>query len=445
MTAKIENPLTPPISEPNAPRGRQKLARELSSRLARHAIVLSFAAGIFILFVIEGSVSLPLAASGMALLLASALIYTGELPASTARRWRAERLYALRRDAANLLPYPLLLTNLNGNIRLANRVATSLFGRENIRDLHISALVRDPAFLDAFAQAQKDGQTRKVNWRISVPIERHFHVYIAAALAPRHGMKPFILMTFDEQTDIHIADQMRRDFIANASHELKTPLSVFSGYLETLRDVEPQDQETRQKFISVMEEQSQLMGQLVDDLLSLSRIEQQEHRPPSENVDLIAIIDKAVKINASAAQQANININIKESSKAAQSQGDAKELVQAISNLINNAIQHGANDQNTGNQNQNKNINISLAEDTFEGQPAWAVAVRDFGQGIAPHHAPRLTERFYRVNPEEKRKLGGTGIGLAIVKHILTRHRGELRVESQPGQGSTFTAILPQI
>ena len=449
--AITSEPASEPTSETSAPApsSARKLTREISRRLARHLIVLAFAAGVIVLFVIEGSVSLPLAAIGLSVILASALIYTVPLPDSSARR-RTQRLYAIRREAANLLPYPLLLANLDGNIRLANHPANSLFGRSQIRGLHISALVRDPDFLDAFAASQKDGQIKNVDWRIHVPVERYFHVHIAAALAPRHRMKPFTLLTFHEQTDIYIANQMRRDFIANASHELKTPLSVFSGYLETLRNVEPHDQETRQKFISVMEEQSQLMVQLIDDLFSLSRIEQQEHRPPSENIDLIAIVREAVKINSSAAQQASLHISFTENPDAAQSQGDAKELVQAISNLINNAIQHGADENN-----QNKNIKISITQNTFEGQPAWAIAVQDFGQGIAPHHTPRLTERFYRVNPElgstalggaelGGAALGGTGLGLAIVKHILTRHRGELRVQSQPGLGSIFTAILPQ-
>ena len=440
ITSEPTSEPTPEASTAPAPSSTRKLTREISRRLARHLIVLAFAAGVIVLFVIEGSVSLPLAAGGLSVILASALIYTVPLPDINARRRRTQRLYAIRREAANLLPYPLLLTNLDGNIRLANHAANSLFGRDQIRGLHISALVRDPAFLDAFAASQKDGQIKNVDWRIHVPVERYFHVHIAAALAPRHRMKPFTLLTFHEQTDIYIANQMRRDFIANASHELKTPLSVFSGYLETLRNLEPHDQETRQKFISVMEEQSQLMVQLIDDLLSLSRIEQQEHRPPSESIDLIAIVREAVKINRSAAQQANLHINITENPAAAQSQGDAKELVQAISNLINNAIQHGADENN-----QNKNIKISITQNTFEGQPAWAIAVQDFGQGIAPHHTPRLTERFYRVSPElSGTTLSGTGLGLAIVKHILTRHRGELRVQSQPGLGSIFTAILPQ-
>lgn len=432
FNAEVQSPLERKINL------RQSL-RQLYSRAMRHSVVIFFAAGVFLFFVIESQLPLWLAMIGLAIVVASSFIYLGPSLAINKSRWRSERHYAIRRDAADLLPHATLLLDVDGNIRLANKAAVELFERKNLRHNPIAAILREPNVLEAFELSAKDGTTRIVEWRKPASAARFFKISISPALNPRRGMKSFILMSFDEKTEIRLAEQMRSDFIANASHELKTPLAVFTGYLETLKNLNHNDIEARKKFIGVMEDQSERMVQLVGDLLSLSRIEQQEHLLPSDDLNLNQLIDDCAALQKSVAEKLGVSIKITRQDGGANVLGSHAELAQALTNLINNALTHGSVN------NTKKEIEISVEPAKVEGQDGWAIHIKDFGTGIEAHHIPRLTERFYRINPEESKKLGGTGLGLAIVKHILTRHRGELRIESQLGHSTDFIAVLPKI
>jgi two-component system phosphate regulon sensor histidine kinase PhoR len=234
---------------------------------------------------------------------------------------------------------------------------------------------------------------------------------------------------------------MRSDFIANASHELRTPISVLLGCIQTLRGSARDDPEAQAEFFGLMQTQAERMSRLVDDLLSLSRIELNEHTLPSEQVDVPHIVRQVVEALAFNAQARGIRIETDFPGELPTIPGDPDELSQVFQNLIDNAVKYGAEDSIV-------RITARVARDdippSLPGESAClAIAIRDHGEGIPPEHLPRLTERFYRVDTARSRELGGTGLGLAIVKHVVNRHRGALTIDSEPGEGSIFTVFLP--
>jgi two-component system phosphate regulon sensor histidine kinase PhoR len=227
---------------------------------------------------------------------------------------------------------------------------------------------------------------------------------------------------------------MRADFVANASHELRTPLAALSGFIETLQGSARDDGKARERFLVIMQEQARRMARLIDDLLSLSRIELNAHRRPDTSVDLAPIIRQVMDGLQTLARDRGVTVQIGGAAALAVL-GDRDELVRVFENLVENALKYGA---------AGKRVDISLTEGKSpEGEPEALVGVRDYGPGIAPEHLPRLTERFYRVDVTESRAQGGTGLGLALVKHILNRHRGRLLIESVAGAGAMFTVHLP--
>jgi two-component system phosphate regulon sensor histidine kinase PhoR len=226
---------------------------------------------------------------------------------------------------------------------------------------------------------------------------------------------------------------MRADFVANASHELRTPLAALSGFIETLQGSARDDTKARERFLAIMREQARRMARLIDDLLSLSRIELNAHRRPDAPVDLIPIVRQVVDGLQTLARDRGVAIEV-EADDALMVLGDRDELVRLFENLVENALKYGA---------PGKRVDIKLTRGaTADGQDEAVVSIRDYGPGIAPEHLPRLTERFYRVDVRESRAQGGTGLGLALVKHILNRHRGRLSIESAPGAGATFVVHL---
>jgi two-component system, OmpR family, phosphate regulon sensor histidine kinase PhoR len=243
-----------------------------------------------------------------------------------------------------------------------------------------------------------------------------------------------VLMTFHDLTPLRRVEEMRADFVANASHELRTPLAALSGFIETLQGSARDDAKARERFLVIMQEQARRMARLIDDLLSLSRIELNAHRRPDSSVDLAPIVRQVVDGLQTLARDRGVSVQVNGASVLTVP-GDRDELVRVFENLVENALKYGA---------AGKRVDISLTEGKSpEGEPEALVGVRDYGPGIAPEHLPRLTERFYRVDVTESRAQGGTGLGLALVKHILNRHRGRLLIESVPGAGAMFTVRLP--
>jgi two-component system phosphate regulon sensor histidine kinase PhoR len=217
---------------------------------------------------------------------------------------------------------------------------------------------------------------------------------------------------------------------------LRTPLAALSGFIETLQGSARDDAKARERFLAIMREQARRMARLIDDLLSLSRIELNAHRRPDTPVDLVPIVRQVVDSLETLARDRGVAVNV-EAANALTVLGDHDELVRIFENLVENALKYGA---------PGKRVDIKLGTGiSAENEPEAQVSVRDYGPGIAPEHLPRLTERFYRVDVKESRAQGGTGLGLALVKHILNRHRGRLTIESAPGAGASFTIHLPTV
>jgi two-component system, OmpR family, phosphate regulon sensor histidine kinase PhoR len=330
------------------------------------------------------------------------------------------------------LPDPLLVLDSHGQVLLANPHATEALDQDP-SGKHISASVRSPAILDAVTNVLAGGEARRVDFERRVPVVRRFETFIAPVDLPRGAgdlrSTPAVLIVMRDLTREQQLERMRADFVAHASHELRTPLAAVLGFIETLQGPAHDDSTARERFLTLMQAQAERMRRLIDDLLSLSRIEMSVHERPVSVIDLAAVTRLAVDPLTSLARENGVSIDL-DLPAAVTVRGDAEALTQVVQNLVENAIKYASS---------GKRIEVSLAE--VDGLAE--LSVRDFGPGIAAEHLPRLTERFYRVNVQESRSRGGTGLGLAIVKHILNRHRGRLTIQSGLGQGSTFTMRLP--
>ena len=323
------------------------------------------------------------------------------------------------------LPMPVLLLDEDQRVLFVNQWMRALLGPGQERK-HVSAVLRNPEVLAAVATAAGGGQAN-VPFTVPVPIERHFQAYATRI----HVDPPVTALLLHDLTAIRRSEQMRADFIANASHELRTPLAAVSGFIDTLRGHAKEDQTAREQFLDIMSIEASRMRRLIDDLLSLTRIEMNEHVPPEGRIALGDLVREVAAALAPLAKPDHIAIEISADAELPQILGERDELSQLFQNLIHNAIKYGR---------ENGHVWVSLGQ-TPEGQVF--ATVRDDGEGIAPTAIPRLTERFYRVDVKRSREKGGTGLGLAIVKHIINRHHGKLQVESRLGEGSSFTVLLP--
>ena len=241
------------------------------------------------------------------------------------------------------------------------------------------------------------------------------------------------LVRLKDRSEAHASEQMRVDFVANASHELRTPLTTLIGFSETLQDDDTADEATRKRFLKIMEDEARRMQQLVDDLISLSRIEAERFSVPTEPVPLLPLVEEVREGCGQLIAQKESRIVVERGDADPVVPGDRSQLLQLLRNLIVNALKYGR----TG-----EDVMIRFDE---AGSDMIRISVIDRGDGIAPEHLPRLTERFYRVDPGRSRSMGGTGLGLAIVKHIVGRHRGRLDIASAPGEGSRFSVYLPSL
>ncbi|MEQ1576212.1 MAG: ATP-binding protein [Hyphomicrobium sp.] len=292
---------------------------------------------------------------------------------------------------------------------------------------------RQPGLLEAVQRALELGVTQSGEVFDHTPGGRR----LLATVSPlKDGANELMLIQFRDLSEQDRLAQLRSDFIANASHELRTPLASLKGFIETLQGPASGDAPARQRFLAIMEAQAARMARILDDLLSLSRIEMRAHVTPTAEVDVGAIVRAAVQGLEPIAREANITLKLEAPTQDMRVRGDRDELEQVFQNLIENAIKYG---KVAG------KVEVSVQRLAGSGSGLAgriAIAVADDGPGIAEVHLPRLTERFYRVDTASSRERGGTGLGLAIVKHILNRHRGELLIASVRGQGSTFTVIL---
>ncbi|MCX7888189.1 MAG: ATP-binding protein [Rhodobacteraceae bacterium] len=333
------------------------------------------------------------------------------------------------------LPLPALVV-AGLRVTMANAQAERLLGPAAGRPA--AAILRNPAFLSGLEAAARSGRHEERRLELSRPGGETLRLAAhMAPLATDAAGQPIVLVTFVDLTGIEAAEEIRRDFVANVSHELRTPLTAVLGLIETLRSAARNDPAARDRFLAVMEREAQRMIRLVSDLLSLSRVEAEERIRPSDPVDLCAVIGSVTTTMRGQAEAAGVALLTEGTGTPVIVPGDADQLQQVFQNLVENALRYAA-----GGREVRLAIERLAHEPVIRG-PAVAVSVSDRGEGIDPIHLPRLTERFYRADAHRSREKGGTGLGLAIVKHIVNRHRGRLRIESEAGKGSRFTVILP--
>ena len=321
------------------------------------------------------------------------------------------------------IPFPLLLLDTDGIVRYANGPATDLFG-EAVAGSHVSNAIRDPGFSEALNAARLSGERREAEFGMGRDPERQFRAWIRASWqqeAEPGEKQGNLLVCLDERTEIHRGRELHRDFVANASHELRTPLATVAGCIETLRGHARDDPEASERFTDVMLRETDRMRRIVSDLLSLNSIEMQEHVRPTDRVDAVALAREAL---ASRPPSATRGIHVRLPGRPLVIHGARVDLLHALDNILANAENHAGGVSA---------MRVRRIGDRVE------IVVEDQGPGVPDEHLPRLTERFYRVNVADSRSRGGTGLGLAIVKHVVSRHKGELRIESEPGAGSRFT------
>jgi two-component system, OmpR family, phosphate regulon sensor histidine kinase PhoR len=333
------------------------------------------------------------------------------------------------------LPGAAIVLDREGRVVAFNAIASTIAPALQRGEPALIAL-RMPELVDAIRRAARRREPQRVEFFERVPLDRWLEAFVTPVrLSTGDNAVDILLMTFNDLTPLRRVEEMRADFIANASHELRTPLAALLGFIETLQGTAKDDTAAREKFLSIMQGQATRMARLIDDLLSLSRIELNAHLQPNTPVDLGPIVRQVVDGLQTLARDRGVEFNVSLPSEAVVVFGDRDELIRALENLVENALKYGA---------AGKRLDIALVRgQTRGGTPEVRVAVRDYGPGIAPEHLPRLTERFYRVDVADSRAQGGTGLGLALVKHVLNRHGGRLTIESTLGAGATFTMHLP--
>ena len=379
-------------------------------------------------------------------------------PARLALAWRALRgdvarvagvaVTAAGREAAALHPQGPVIEALvdglhvaaivldrDGRVIAFNGQAGSIAPAMNRGEPALISL-RMPELVDAIRRAGKRREPQRVEFFERVPTDRWFEAFVTPVKLPGADRSAdIVLLTFNDLTPLRRVEEMRADFIANASHELRTPLASLLGFVETLQGPARNDAAAREKFLDIMRAQANRMARLIDDLLSLSRIELNAHLQPNTPVELAPIVRQVVDGLMTLARDRGVDIKVSAPQEVLVALGERDELIRALENLVENALKYGA---------AGKRVDITLVRgQTRAGTPEARITVRDFGPGIAPEHLPRLTERFYRVDVSDSRAQGGTGLGLALVKHVLNRHAGRLSIESTLGAGAAFTMHLP--
>ncbi|PWJ19377.1 ATP-binding protein [Jannaschia seohaensis] len=348
---------------------------------------------------------------------------------------RSDAATDLAGQIVDALIEPVLLLDPNGRVQRANAAAHEWFGTWIDRQSYVSVL-RQPGLLAPVEDAFFRGTPGHARFsHSSGAVETLFDVTVTPLRGG--GARPRVLLVFRDVSGRHDEESMRRDFVANVSHELKTPLTAMRGFIETLMGPARGDPVAQERFLATMAQEVARMSRLVSDLLTLSRLEGLARRRPTEVIDLRSVLAEAVEMLGAGAEVEDVTL-VLEADTPAPVRGDRDQLMQVASNLIENAVKYGA---------RPGGVRISvhrLAREPVLRGPAWVLEVSDDGPGVPPEHVPRLTERFYRVDTGRSRAQGGTGLGLSIVKHIVNRHRGRLKIESTPGQGTTVSVTLPE-
>jgi len=345
-----------------------------------------------------------------------------------------DQLLRAEESIVERLPDPLVVLGADRAVRRANTAARAAFGP----DIH--AVLRNPdlrAAIDRAISGGSAGPPQTAQLRVPVPVPREVQAVVVGLDSPLSGGGG-VLVVLSDRTREKVVERMRADFVANASHELRTPLASLIGFIATLRGPAADDPPAQARFLEIMAEQAERMNRLIDDLLSLSRVEITEHQAPSGKVDLDDLIERILAGFEISFRQRGTTLDWQASPGLPRVLGDTDQLEQVAQNLLDNALKYGR---------QGGTIRVRLepapAGGTFPARAGLVFSVADDGPGIPKQHLPRLTERFYRVDTGRSRAVGGTGLGLAIVKHIVNRHRGVLQIESEAGKGAKFSVWLP--
>ena len=349
-----------------------------------------------------------------------------EPPAPQPEPVPADRIDPLVATVIGALPDAAVLVSHDRRIELANAAMETLLGplpRGDSIDLYL----RQPQAVEAFSEALRSGGPTEREMVLLSPTER---VFVLAAV-PFGPQPQSMLIILRDLTRERLTDRMRVDFVANASHELRTPLAAVIGFIETLQNGAIDDLAARDRFLGIMNSEANRMVRLIDDLLSLSRIELDKFIRPVTPLNLVPVIEDVRSSLTMRLKSEQRKLAIQVPPALPDAIADRDQIIQVLHNLLSNAMKYGR---------VGSTITVSVER---VGDSQLEVAVRDEGEGIPPEHLPRLTERFYRVDTARSRQMGGTGLGLAIVKHIIERHRGSLRIESRVGEGTTVTFRLP--
>lgn len=408
------------------------LGENVTHRLLSARWILVASIGGIFLVASQGGAGFGLAAAVCAIVLAVAAF----APRRSLRERRADREAEANRPAlasmtaealAAAVSDPMVIFDRSGSVVHVNSACAVAFPGLS-KGTSLSLRFRAPEMQEMIARALAQGRPLSIDYSEKVPVERFFRV----AVSPVGDGGDRLAMIFKDQSEIRRIDRMRADFIANASHELRTPLASIAGFIETLRGPAKDDPAAREQFLQIMQTQTARMARLIDDLLSLSRLEMKPYLSPSDRVDLKPLIEGVIDALNPLAEESGVRIDAALGGDPLIVAGNRDELIQVFENLLENACKYGRSG--------------GLVEVTVNRagqQNGIDVSVRDHGPGIPEEHIPRLTERFYRVDVETSRGQKGTGLGLAIVKHILTRHRARLTIGSMPGEGATFTVHFP--
>ncbi|MEM9733197.1 MAG: ATP-binding protein [Pseudomonadota bacterium] len=330
----------------------------------------------------------------------------------------------------------VFILDKNRRVLSTNPAAEAIFGRGFVGNDFVH-VVRHPDCLTAIAQVLEQGGTQRVTFTMDMPVNATYQL-VVADLGAENADNARLVLSMTDTSDKREAQQMRADFVANVSHELRSPLTAISGFIETLRTSAKGDVEASERFLGLMALETERMVRLIADLLSLSKVQASQRQRPKGKANLLSVISRVRNSLSSLAEKERTEIEIEGVDFDTSVPGSADELTQVFQNLIENAVTYSRADTVV-------HVSFEARERApgIEG-PALAITVRDTGDGIAQEHIFRLTERFYRVDTHRSRHKGGTGLGLAIVKHIINRHRGRLSIASEKGVGSSFTVLLPQ-
>lgn len=325
----------------------------------------------------------------------------------------------------------LIVVDKYKNIQHLNRSAEKNFGK-NLKGKHIATLMRVPELLQNIDSVLQVKKTLTMDLELNEPSFQFFKIYIIPGPSVFVKIPESAIIFLKDLSDIVKAQRFKSDFVANVSHELKTPLVSIKGFLETINDQAKDDIEAQKKFIPIMLDQAERMENLINDLLSLSRIELQEHIQPQDKVNLKEVLENVVDIHQRKLKEFNFKNNINEDIFI---KGDHEKLIEVFSNIIDNSIKYSEKE---------KNIEVNLQRDLGKiiGK-SYTVSVKDKGIGIPSDKIERVTERFFRADAKKSKKVGGTGLGLAIVKHIIKQHRGDLEIKSVPQNGTETKVHFP--